>query len=214
MAAINDVYKVTSLGFRGPTAIRNVFFYKALTTGAVASDLASGFKVDVLDPLLQCQADHFALESVAVENLNSPTDFTFYQLPTPEAGKRGSPYAADVLAIAMIAPSKLKGIRPGNKRIGPLALSMVNANTVTGNSTELARLTTLAAALSADVTGSSVDPVYRPIIIKRTYLGIVNGNRRYSVPAVATSTNHFVADNWGFKQILTTQITRKPGRGE
>jgi len=213
MATLNDILSVTlSSGFTGNQADQ-MFFYKFTSGGSGnASDLATEFRdevVPLIAAILQNQVPIFHTRTV---NLFNDADWEDFPISPAEMGTRtGQPLPPiNVAAFKSAKPSSSQA--PARKRFGALSESDVQGNGLQDVSGFFAALNALATKLGeAMVTGTG--NTYEPVIVKRIAYTAPSGKKAYRLPASQAEADDFPAINWGWDNVVTSQITRKLGRG-
>lgn len=208
--AANDFYEVKLFGSLGGQQTLNIFWYLQ-TSGSDGADLlAASFFTNLLPLIRDCASSAWTTARTYVSNWSVPTDF-IDDTYAPLAGTRPSIYDTPQSAIAFYQPRKRTDMRQGRKRFSGVAGADVN-NGQLAAAALLTNLALLAEGLSDPLTTSDPANAWQQIIVRRVNIGTAL-NPKYVVPTDITSEDYYTADAWNFKTAVTTQNTRKFGRG-
>lgn len=208
--ALDDIVRITSRStFLGQNML-NVWFYQAVQLGTLVSyeEVVSQWRAEYVTHILPLTADSCMLTEVIIENLTNEVDIEAY--PFDDVGTGGEDYSPSFSAWGFILNRATKLTRHGHKRIGGLTESMLSGNAPVAGM--LTSLNGAAAWMGADFVKDPLppgDPIFtlRPVIIGRTEQAPA-GSGKY-VLDLSKVNNVLSAQFRG----LTTQVTRKMGRG-
>jgi len=210
--AINDLYQLVltaKYNFTEPTLV-NAFYYRDIVglTSDAAESLANEFQLDVLPKIAAVVTGSTKFTKLVVKNLYDPTDFWEELLSV--AGDRSGEAMPPFNAWSFVSNRKRADIRPGQKRFGILSETDVS----TGGFVESGLVTAmddLASALGFRMQVSLFD-TWEPRVVKRIRSG-VPGEYTYRLPESQGEEVSFYPDTWQYRTAVTTQNTRKHGRG-
>lgn len=212
--AIGDIYGITLVsGFAGNIA-EQVFFYE-LTSGsssASAPDLAAEFRdeaVPLIGNVIQTDVPIYSTRTVNLFDDVDWEEFVYNPVITgARVGQAMPPFV--VAAFQSAKPSSSQA--PARKRFGALSESDVQGNGLQDVSAYFTALTALATKLGEPmITGTG--NTYNPVIVKRIKYTTTGGKTAYRLPESLVEAITFPAVNWSWDNIVTSQITRKLGRG-
>lgn len=215
--AINDVYMVTLRQTLLGQRVSNVFFYEQFaaftpTTGTVAFDLAQTFANVVMPGINNVQPTDVVNVAVDVENLFVGSDVG------TEAQTGGGAFGTNTVASFSAPAFKLavpgKTTRAGAKRIAGIANNLVTDGVIT-DATWLATAATLEGLMEQNLAGMTptTPNVFRPVVVKRIK-EIIAGKTKYRLPNVLGEKVIQVIGDVILTLILSTQNSRKIGRGD
>lgn len=213
MAALNDILGLTlSSGFTGNQADQ-IFFYKFVSGGSgSASDLDIEFRSEVVPLIAAILQEDVPIFQTRTVNLFNDADWKETLISPIVMGTRtGEPLPPiNVAAFKSAKPSSSQA--PARKRFGALSESDVTGNGLQDVSGFFTALDALAVKLGEDmVTGTG--NTYEPVIVKRIPYLAPSGKKAYRLPASQAEADDFPAINWSWDNVVTSQITRKLGRG-
>lgn len=218
--ALEHIYQVTLAGNLRSQEIRNVFFYRDMTelspSVALATDLRRAFAqsflpvpagTGFLDDMFSAEVTY---TSVEVVNLSDPTALHTFLTNSSPGGLADltSPFAAMGFRTNRVRTD----IRRGQKRIAGVA-DTDYANGVLASGVQ-APADALADLLGSDKT-NSLDPLttWRHVIVGRIKYISPSGRTAYRLPETDEELRYFDATQWEVRPNMTTQNTRKVGRG-
>lgn len=208
MATINDIYSITLKGSCFGINISNHFTYKATATTCTASNMVIAFGNILLPKIVQVLSTSMIFSELVVNNLNDTTDFLVASILTGGVGLRSGGAAPTFVAFAWGSSTKDRSIRAGSKRFAVISESDTTDNQRnTTNATFNGYIGELSTALSSAFSVSGLGAIADPIVVKRNKT-VVGGKTKYTLPHVATSSNHYVADNWQARMRLSHQDSR------
>lgn len=208
--ATNDFYQVKLYGSIGGQQTLNVFWYLQQSGSDGADLLAAAFFTDLLPLIRAIASSAWSTQRTYVSNWNEPVDF-LDDTYAPLVGTRPSIYDTPQSAMAFYQPRKRTDMRQGRKRFSGVAGADVN-NGQLAAAALLTALADLATGLSDPLTTSDPANSWQQVIVRRVNVGTPT-NPVYVVPPDITSDDYYTADAWQFKTAVTTQNTRKFGRG-
>lgn len=216
--ANNELYQVTlTSSFQGQT-FNNVFYYlqqsAAPTDDTAALDLANQFVLDVIDDaaFLTSAVFHTSCVWSNVRVINVYDDLDFADVPLTGFTGASSitplpPYAAISFRTSWLGPA----IHRGQKRFGGITEDVNTNGTVT--STFLTLCANFANVLGNTITDNT--GLWNPVVVKRTKYITSEGTEAYRLPLNEADAfgKIFPAQTWSLNTNLSTQNTRKFGRG-
>jgi len=212
--AATDVYGVTiSSGFTGQIA-EQIYFYEQANSagGSGASDLAA----EVIATLIPLIADVIQTDvpfvNVRTVCLFNAADWDDTNIGGAITGTRTGQAMPGFVVAAFKSAKPTSSQAPARKRFGNLSESDVQGNGLQDVSGYFTALNTLATGLGAALVGAS-SATYDPVIVKRIGYVTPGGKDAYRLPATLGECVTFPAINWTWSNVVTSQITRKIGRG-
>jgi len=212
--AINDVYGVTTVsGFTGNIAEQTYFYELVSGSGsASAADLATEFRDEVVPLILDIIQTDVPLYSTRTVNLFDDADWEEYLYSTAPTGTRVGQAMPPFVVAGFKSAKPTSSQAPARKRYGSLSESDVQGNGLQDVSSYFDALDALAAKLGEPmITGTA--NTYNPVIVKRISYTTSGGKTAYRLPEGQFESITFPATNWQWTNIVTSQITRKLGRG-
>lgn len=209
--AAGDFYEVVVRGQIAASQIRNVFWYHQLTGVEGAEQLAPNIETQIIEKLRAVTSTATQFTGYSVRNHNDAIDFYDENFSPVRAGLRTGDRTPTMLAIAFRTLRRRTDMRHGFKRVGGIA-----ENDLFGDSFSAALgilLDDLAAEFSSDQASVGVASTWNPVIVRREAYTTESGKTAYRVPAVIGASDFYLADRWEKQILLTTQNTRKAGRG-
>lgn len=177
-------------------ALSNAFDLEFLTAGV-------GYRGGAISNLL-------SVEAIRIQNLFTPSDAHEEIYDPVLTGGAASAAAPNFNAYAFRTQWLGSTIRRGSKRIaGVINDLVVNGAITAGGLTSLgAFATSMSNSLLAD------DYEFEPVVIKRVKeTDPVTGEITYRLPENPSEANHTAGLTWGVLPLISTQSTRKIGRG-
>jgi len=214
--ALNDLFVLTlTMGIEGGL-MKLPFSYRSANSSLLSSsaDLRGAFFDDVIPLIAGVVVGLTEFSKIETVNLFDIADFDEYNYPTPAFGTRTGQALPFFNAAAFVSQKPVVGQRPARKRFGYLSESDVQGQGLQDVSGYFAALDALAAQLGANLT-TLVGTEYEPQIIKRIKYTTPSGKDAYRFPnsPAEAAGGFFPAINWTWSNIVTSQITRKFGRG-
>lgn len=208
--ASGQFYNVKMFGsLFGQRTINEFWFLQEAGSGG-ANILQDTFRDDLADNYPQLVSSQASIDSVKVYNHNSPTDFTEAPIAPVTGTVTGEclpPYAA----YSFACPRARTDIRAGFKRIAGVAESTQANGYVTSGHFQAA-MADFCAFLNHDFTDGSGNS-WAQIVVKRTKV-TVSGKTYYIVPATITTSGYYLAQSFAGVSAVSTQNSRKFGRGQ
>lgn len=209
MASIGDVYEIVDTSSMMGQKVINVYFYRLMATpvGFVgAQDVAQAYVDQMLPDVIAVQASDVLHQSVKARNLFDETDAS--ELLISEAGEFGT----DSLGTFNAFPFRLVGdnaaVRAGAKRIAGID-GTGQTDGVVDAPLLLTALNALATKMGEILTFGIGTSLIEPVIVGR----IPDGGG-YRLPTnVGEAVISLVIDVL-FDTLITSQVSRKVGRGE
>jgi len=211
--ATNDTFTITLSGKFQLNLIQNLFTYRAISSGMSASMCSASFLSSVYQAVKDVVSTEVTFDSLAVFNLSNPIDFVITPLLSGNTGTQTGESLPSRCALRLFSPTKNRDIRQGSKRFGVLSEAWASGSLINHTSGVDDNIDALIDALSANLTGSGGAQVASPVIIKRIKGTSASGKPVYTIPATATTSNSYIADNWQADEIISTVASRKLGRG-
>jgi len=201
--ATGDIFEVTVFSQYLGEAANNVFHYvQTAGSGASAPALLIAFETFILGNMADIQSEEVSYQRVKVMNLSSITDNAENTSPTQELGDVEGTPAPSFLAINFQSDRPDLSWRHSYKRFAGLVTAYINGNSylITGTGLETAA-DDLADWMSTAI--SEDGKTFAPCQIRKTKVG-----------GVWTYDVNYVITNYEWDLQITTQNTRKPGRGD
>lgn len=215
--ALNDVYAVTLRQTVLGQRTSNVFFYEQFaaftpTSGTVANDLAQTFGNVVLPGINNIQTTDAVNVQIDVENLFVGSDVG--QSLLVGGGASGTNAIGSFTAVGYKLAVPGKTTRLGAKRFGPVANNLMTDGVFTDGA-YLAAIAALEPLMSQNLAGlAPVTPnVFRPVVVKRIK-EIIAGKTKYRLPNLISEKTVQIIVEAVATLIMTTQNSRKIGRGD
>lgn len=200
--------------------VLNVYTYR--WTGALdpsfdtaSEQLATLFESQVLPAILAVQSSDVEHTSIKVINQFDPTDFAIVAVSeTGDIPSATSELLPPANAVAFQLSSSTRAVRSGAKRIAGIPEGVQIDGVITDIDYTL-DLTTLAGQLGGIIftTETIPQPAYQPIIVKRVKTTTPSGDKYNWPETLAQFVFSLIADVI-FDLIISTQVTRKIGRGQ
>jgi len=175
-----------------------------------AAELAQAFIDVVLAAMRTIQASVVFYNLLKVYNWDNDADFVEVDL-TGLNGLNTNTAHPPFCAISFSTPRKLSSMRAGQKRLAG-ALESVDTNGTITNSAYLADMDICADAFSDDLIGGTTSTPWGMVIVKRV-LTTVGTKQYYTVPKPIGAGQWYPADEWSKSVEVTSQVSRKIGRG-
>jgi len=208
--AVNDVYQVVDSQELGGQRCLNVYFYQMHTpptgyTGAAA--VVDGWVTNMLPLIIPVQVEGLNHISVKATNLFDPSDAHEELISVPGTQAHDQNTNFDAYGFRMTGDNAT--VRSGSKRYAGVSDDGVDQGIVT-DGTLLGLLNDLATGLVGDVPFGLLDAgALAPVIVKRILVG-----GEYTLPtSLEEAVLSFVIDAL-FDTFITSQVSRKVGRGE
>lgn len=211
--ATNDIISITASWNYESNVIQNQFVYKYNGGSANAAFLGNEFLDNVIPILAPLISDQQELTSIFVKNMANPADFSHVTIPAPVFGESISEALPSRNAILFYSPTQRLDIRQGRKMLGVTTQEFQNASVIVTGGAQTAIYAAIITALGLNLLAASGGHTASPVIVKRDKSIGPSGKPVYTLPTTATSTNHYVANNWQVENVISTQGTRKLGRG-
>lgn len=217
--AVGDVYEVIDVQTLYSQEVLNVYFYHQillvpLTGGALntSSVLADEWQSQVLPKVTAIQAGGLTHQGIRVRNLFDETD-SFEKLINVAGGfsDNSADTAFDAYGLQMQPQSR--AVKVGHKRIGGVSDQKVVGGIV-NDTTALANGQALATQLASNITIGAIilQDAWEPTIVKRVRSG-TKPNYKYRLPTAAGEAVFSKVIGALFDVLITTQVSRKIGRG-
>lgn len=207
MSVVNDIYTVTINGEIDQELTANVFTYGAESTVCSAENLAVAFWLLFGEPLREMVSTWYRVNSISVSNLNSDTDFYNYPLIADNTGLVGGDPLPSYCAFHFYSPTRNRSMRGGQKRFAGVAEQQTEASSLNTDPVFAAKRNTMAGIMS-EVIDDQLGGFYQPVIVKRIKT-VVGGKNRYTLPVTLNGNTYYQPDNWSWKRIISTQISRR-----
>lgn len=214
--AANDLFVLTlTMGVEGGL-MKLPFSYRSVNSSLTTSsaDLRDAFYDDVIPLIAGIVVGLTEFSRIDTVNLFEPEDFDEFIYPSPAFGTRTGQSLPFFNAAAFKSAKPKAGQAPARKRFGYLSESDVQGQGLQDVSGYFAALDALATQLGTNLTPLT-GAEYEPEIIKRIPYTTPSGKTAYRFPnsAVEAGENRWKAKDWTWSNIVTSQITRKFGRG-
>lgn len=209
MAEIGDVYEIVDSGTMIGQKVLNVYFYKLLGTPigfAGAESVAQAYVDQVLPDVCAVQTADVLHQSVKARNLFDETDA--HEILVSEPGVAGTDSQSTFNAYPFRLVGDNAAVRAGAKRIPGVEDAFVSDGVVTDVDI-LVLLNDLAEKFAATLTFGIGTSFLDPVIVKRILTG-----GEYSLPTTPEAAILSVVTDVLFDALVTSQVSRKVGRGE
>jgi len=213
VAVLNDILSITiSSGFTGSQADQ-AFFYKFISGGSgSASDLSIEFRDEVVPAIADILQEDQPIFHARTVNLFNDSDWNDYPISPAIMGTRAGQALPSINVAGFKSAKPSSSQAPARKRFGSLSESDVQGNGLQDVTGYFDALDALAVILGEDmVTGTG--NTYSPVIVKRIAYTTTGGKIAYRLPGSQSESVSLPAINWTWDNVVTTQVTRKPGRG-
>jgi len=217
VAVLGDILQITLRGEQQAQLTNNVFFYRVASAFASPDLELLGeefeqlwFSVD--DTMLRCEAFAAAMDwtGYRIINLFNELDLVDVTFSSPYHGGTSGELMPPMVAIAYQSEQVRRDIRRGQKRFAGLVEAVANGGVI--EAAFNADLTAIASGLGQTLVTTDAD--YSPVVVQRVReVDPVTDVVTYRLPTSQGEAEYFVADAWTYKPNLTTQNTRKIGRG-
>ena len=162
---IGDRYEIIDLQLLQSVGCLNVYYYKHITgVGGDAVDLVSAFNFYVYPSILDIQTNNLTHVSLAVRNVDDPTDWVLLPRVPPDPGLYMSDTDYRFVAASYMLHRQTLDVRNGWKRYAGVPDSGVEDGVPI--TAYLTNLNALAAVLDDDITGVA-GGVYEPRIMRK-----------------------------------------------
>lgn len=216
---VGDIYEV-EMRYNTPGSVcRAVFHYSYELTaipfgGTLSQLLAEKFAAQKASAILAPCGVNVGVTSILARNLFDPTDF--YENFATNSGSQGtssSEYLPPFVAFGFQYSGDRRDVRQGSKRLA----GVLETNSIAGyasgaltSALDAARL-----AMRSPVTAGDVIPAntWFPVIVKRVKETDPTGNVIYRLPENTGETVIAHVLDVFYKMLLTSQVSRKIGRG-
>lgn len=213
-----DPYVVTLKSRIGAVEVRQDFAYQVTLTagGDEAYQLAFGFwnwlEASGINTVV---ANNTTFYGVSVRNLYYPTVFHELGGVTPVTGIHEGNKAPTFLCVSFKSNKPAYGQRPARKRFGGLTEDLLNGDYITGGAGYPDMLDNFAVALGDFIQTGGTPATYQfePVVVKRVKYVTADDKVAYRYPQSAEEADIFQAVIWSWDEKVTTQNTRKLGRG-
>lgn len=201
--SIGEFYEVVLFSTYLGQQVQNVSHYRqSAGTAAGAPPLLQEFQDYVLAQLADIQVDTVSYNRVLVRNLITETDNAEDLSPTPDSGAITSSVGMpSFVAVNFQSTRPDLSQRYSYKRFVGVPTAFVNGNSLLPDSGLEANLDQLASALGSVLTEGSFQ--FTPVQLHKE-----------KVAGVWTYSENYVIQAYDWDIQLTTQNTRKPGRGD
>lgn len=208
--ATGDFYKVNTYSTFAGQQCQNEFWYLQGTGTGNAAELAEAFLDVVLATIRIIQSSVVFYNLIKVYNWNNDADFVELDL-TGTNGLNTNTAHPPFCALAFSTPRKLSSMRAGQKRFAG-ALETYDVNGTINNAPYLAQMDDVATVMSDDLIGGTTSTPWGMVIVKRV-LTTVGSKQYYKVPKPIGAGQWYPADSWSKSVEVTSQVSRKVGRG-
>lgn len=212
---VNDLFVIELTSGEAEGVMTQPFQYRvtSFAVGDDVDDIPIAFGNGVVNPLRDITSVQTEYMKMYVYNLLDLSEFTTFNWSPFLLGQRASATIPQFNAISFTAAIPQRGQKPASKRFGYIAEDDTEGGFVTGDLTYRGFLDALASALSLPLILPN-GTVLSPVVIKRIKYITPKGNDAYRFPNPSDpSPVSFPAVGWTWDEILTSQITRKLGRG-
>lgn len=208
--AVGDIYYISLFGTINSQQTLNQFWFRQESGVAGAEELALEFRNSILTAWRGVVSSVWNTSSLKCYNWDDPLDF-IEDTYAPLAGLLSGNCQAPYIAFGLFQPRKRTDMRQGSKRIAGVFTNAAFNGVITDGAV-LSGMATLCAAMSDPVVSTDPAGSWQQIIVRRVNTGTPT-NPVYEVPSPITVNDYYTADSWQFKLQVTTQNTRKIGRG-
>jgi hypothetical protein len=210
----SDLYQVRMNGILLSQQCLNVFFVERTSTDYNAVDIALAVNANVWGTIRGVLSDSLTMTSIDVTSLANPADFA--TVPgVPDSGNVGGTSGQDLapfLAAAIRFNRQRSDMRHGWMRFSGFREGQVTGELWSGAVTDA--LTTLGTLLMQDIMDETDSfSVCRLHIVKRIPYTTPSGKRGYRLPQDASEYVSYIPLTFDVYPRVTTQNSRKTGRG-
>jgi len=208
--ASGNFYKVNTYSTFANQACQNEFWYRQGSGAGDAAELAEAFIDVVLAAMRAIQASVVLYNLLKVYNWGNEADFVELDL-TGLNGLDTNTAHPPFCALGFSTPRKLASMKAGQKRLAG-ALESNDTNGLITNAAYLTKMDDCADAFSDDLVGGTTGSTWGMVIVQRV-LTRVGSKQYYIVPNPIGTGQWYPADEWSKKVQVTSQVSRKVGRG-
>lgn len=219
--AVGDVYEVTDVQVMYGQQVLNVYFYEQIALLIPGTDdpnlagiLATNWYSEILPTIIAGQTADVVHTAIRSKNLFDESEA--YEFLTSSPGEYGpedadSESSFDALGIKMSSTNA--AIRPGGKRIAGIIQSAALDGVIT-DASYLTAAANIANTMTDSVSSGTLIPLdtWRPVVVERIPY-VVAGRTRYRLPNVIGEKVIGYLVSALFNAVLTSQVSRKVGRG-
>lgn len=223
-----DVVMFVTSGLINAQTWQNTYFYRVEVNGVLDPGYFPAFVEawwnDVLEfyfdsSMLAVYSSAMSLASVKAENLFQADEVGGYQAPSPlVGGTAGSVALAQFNSFGFTQPNGFRGMNSGKRRVPGVteaavgSFGLVDSGTKTVLDTQAARFSQQYNPIGASPT---FDIVLDPVIVKRVRSGsgTAVSPYKYRLPRTQAESTEYLATSWSADPYITTQNSRKTGRG-
>lgn len=214
--AKDDLYVLTLTSGEPGQLMKQDFAYRQVTDigGNHATDILVTFISSILTSIRNITQVATKYYSIKSRNLYDNLDFVDLPIVGTPTGQRSGSALPQFNAMSFTSAIPAIGQKPGGKRFGFIS----ETDTAGGNLTDVSglfdALDLCASLLGADVF-SPAEITYAPVIVKRVKYTTPKGKPAYRYPTSPTEKDppSYDARDWTWDVRITSQITRKIGRG-
>lgn len=218
-----DIFELQLVGAIDGQTTRNTFHFRMEDAVSFDASVDPALFPDLMDSIANLFADDlvtafnaplssaFAWVGYQAFNLFSLEEFAKGAFSPVKAGTGTGTAMAPFVCYAFAQGTKRRDMRGGAKRFAGVREESVGSAGVI-DPTQLTSLNNVATELGETRANTNLGVwtiQYRPVIVKRTGSPLNGG-----LPTTQTDAVWYYADNWEVKPIVSTQNTRKRGRGE
>lgn len=211
---INDIYIVSVRSGAAGSEMLQDFAYTV--TGAASPSDAEEVRTAFIDQVVTAWVDVIQFQTeltrFVTRNLFDPADWEEYIPAAPILGQRAGQALVLFAAAAFKSRKPTSSQQPARKRFGYLSEDDVQGGGLQNTLGYFAALDDLATELGSDLAPISGN-FYSPTIVKRIPYTTPGGNTAYRYPANLGEAVVFPALDWQWSSVVTSQVTRKAGRG-
>lgn len=203
----NDIVQVSMNGTLFGETISNIFYYECIANvgDATLGHVCALFGIEMVLPWLPLVSEDYEVIDIRGDNITNELDF--YVHGVTGNGGTLSPSASSAVAGSLSLQVETRLTRPGSKRMGGIPEVDITDNRWFPDATdEAALIVAIVADLDLLDLGTPVDCQLRPVVVGRFPIthqdaGQLDVSRFQQVVGVT------------FRHPITTQTSRRPGRG-
>lgn len=223
---VADIYSITLQGAVASEQFRSVFFYRVqaidgpqtvTTTQLLANMAEAHWSIAMLPAYQPVAGTNVSFETYRIFNLFDVTELyegdANAELPMSGAvvGEKLPPFAA----FGFSQPSSIRGVRRGQKRLPGVAETQQADGVFTGG--VFAQMQSVAEDLGLPIAvpvAAGLEATLFPVIVKRVKeTDPETGKVTYRLPETVLEATWYPAESWVPYENVTTQNSRKIGRG-
>lgn len=212
--ALGDIYQVTfKQSYKGLQDCLNVYYYRLFAGYSNSADLLlNEFSAIVADTLKLAQSDDISQVSLEAKNLFNLADTANLAYPPTRKGTRAGSSEPPFVQVAVQYLRTTATMRHGWKRYVGIPESDVEDGQIVTSALVFWQNVAVAGQTTLTATGT-VDTIFEPVVVKRIKYTTSEGKTAYRLPEYMGEANYFHVDQYVLKTYVSSQVSRKVGRG-